>query len=149
MGFASSALPRPIAAYGTAVRQSSQAQSRSEGDDDAQAQVRKENSATSEGTASSASPNSAPLLAEPFGLAATPVGAGTILLKWRGVEADIRADRQILARCENEPACPQAARRFLAIVALGRAQRGRARIGVINRAINFAIKPMSDLAQWP
>ena len=34
------------------------------------------------------------------------------------------------------------------IVAQGRAQTGRARIGVINRAINLSIRPMSDLAQW-
>ena len=44
--------------------------------------------------------------------------------------------------------CPGVARNFLAIVAAGRAQTGRGRIGVINRAINLAIRPMSDMAQW-
>ena len=39
-------------------------------------------------------------------------------------------------------------RNFLAIVAEGYAHAGRARIGVINRAINLAIRPTSDLAQW-
>ena len=33
-------------------------------------------------------------------------------------------------------------------MALGRSLSGLARIGVINRAINFAIKATSDLAQW-
>ena len=34
------------------------------------------------------------------------------------------------------------------MIADGRAHDGRARIGVINRAINLAIRPMTDLAQW-
>ena len=42
----------------------------------------------------------------------------------------------------------QAARTFLAIVAQGRAASGLARIGIINRAVNMAIEPMSDMAQW-
>ena len=37
---------------------------------------------------------------------------------------------------------------LLAIVDEGRAHSGRARIGVINRAINLAIIPTSDLVQW-
>jgi predicted transglutaminase-like cysteine proteinase len=91
----------------------------------------------------------APLAAEPFGLAAIPVVFGQILTKWSGVEADIRSDTEILDRCRaNVGECPAAAKSFLAIIAEGRARSGRARIGVINRAINFAIRPMSDLAQW-
>ena len=90
-----------------------------------------------------------PSVAEPFGLAALPVAGGDVLTKWNGIEADIRAETEILARCRgNAEHCPKAARAFLAIVAQGRAQTGRARIGVINRAINLAIEPMSDLAQW-
>jgi predicted transglutaminase-like cysteine proteinase len=90
-----------------------------------------------------------PTLAEPFGLKAVPVTSGELLTKWSGVEADIRSESDILARCrENSELCPSAARNFLDIVAEGRAHNGRARIGVINRAINLAISPMSDLAQW-
>ena len=37
---------------------------------------------------------------------------------------------------------------FLAIVDNARAREGRARLGEINRAINLAIRPMSDLAQY-
>jgi predicted transglutaminase-like cysteine proteinase len=85
----------------------------------------------------------------PFGLNVVPVVHGELLTKWRGVEADIRADSEVLARClDGTEFCPSAARKFLAIIAQGRARTGRARIGVINRAINLAIRPMSDFAQW-
>ncbi|MGB7018824.1 MAG: transglutaminase-like cysteine peptidase, partial [Xanthobacteraceae bacterium] len=72
-----------------------------------------------------------------------------VLTKWSGVESRIRADNKVFARCaQSEQRCPQGARNFLAIVAQGRAQTGRARIGTINRAVNLAIEPMSDMAQW-
>lgn len=90
-----------------------------------------------------------PVLAQPFGLDAVPVASGEVLTKWNGVEADIRAENDILELCRTTvERCPAAARSFLAIVAQGRAQTGRARIGIINRAINLAIRPMSDLEQW-
>jgi predicted transglutaminase-like cysteine proteinase len=87
--------------------------------------------------------------ATPFGLAAERVSEGEILSKWTGVKLEIRKDEQIFARCRNDASsCPLAAQRFLAIVDEGRARSGRARIGVINRAINLAIIPTSDLVQW-
>ena len=90
-----------------------------------------------------------PALMEPFGLNAVPVASGDVLTKWSGVEADIRAENEILSHCRaSAELCPAAARSFLAIVAQGQVQTGRARIGIINRAINLAIRPMSDLAQW-
>lgn len=56
---------------------------------------------------------------------------------------------RVLRRCrEAAEACPRAAQKLLAVIAEGQAREGPARIGVINRAINLAIKPMSDLAQW-
>jgi predicted transglutaminase-like cysteine proteinase len=93
-------------------------------------------------------PSEVPAASEPFGIAVAPVTAGEVLSKWNGVNAEIRADSDILARCHDGAACPQAAQKFLDIIAEGRAHDGRARIGVINRAINMAIRPMSDLAQW-
>jgi predicted transglutaminase-like cysteine proteinase len=90
-----------------------------------------------------------PRISEPFDLAATPVSFGEVLAKWQGVESRIRADNEIFADCaSSNDRCPQAARNFLAIVAQGRALSGLARIGVINRAVNMAIEPMSDMAQW-
>ena len=85
----------------------------------------------------------------PFGLAAERVSEGKILHKWIDVQSEIREDKEILASCrENASSCPPAAQVFLAIVDEGRARSGRARIGVINRAINLAIIPTSDLVQW-
>jgi predicted transglutaminase-like cysteine proteinase len=90
-----------------------------------------------------------PPVSEPFGLNATPVWFGQVLTKWHGVVSRIRADNDVFARCaQGEQRCPQGARNFLAIVAQGRALSGLARIGVINRAVNLAIEPMSDMAQW-
>jgi predicted transglutaminase-like cysteine proteinase len=90
-----------------------------------------------------------PAMMEPFGMITVPVASGEVMSKWGGVEADIRAEKNILSRCRaNAELCPTAAQKFLDIVAQGRAKTGRARIGIINRAINLAIRPMSDLAQW-
>ncbi len=90
-----------------------------------------------------------PTVLEPFDLVARPVTSSDVVTKWHGVEAAIRKDREILALCrENSEACPQAATKFLAVIAEGRRLTGRGRIGVINRAINMAIQPMSDVAQW-
>ena len=86
---------------------------------------------------------------EPFGLGAIPVALGEVPAKWREVESNIRGDIGVLAHCRMDTqSCPPEARRFLAIVDEGRARNGRARIGLINRAINLAIRPMSDFAQW-
>lgn len=91
----------------------------------------------------------APPVVQPFGLAAKPISSGDVVTKWNGVEARIRADNKILARCRDDmQSCPKAAQNFLAIIAQGRAQSGRTRIGVINRAVNLSIEPMSDMAQW-
>jgi predicted transglutaminase-like cysteine proteinase len=78
-----------------------------------------------------------------------PVKGGGVVMKWNGVKAAMRAESEVFARCRaNMDSCPVAAKRFLAIVDQGRALIGRARIGVINRAINMAIEPVSDWAQW-
>ena len=68
--------------------------------------------------------------------------------KWARVQSEIRQNKEVLARCREGSACPEAARRFLAIIDEGRARNGRARIGVINREINLAIIPTGDLEQW-
>jgi predicted transglutaminase-like cysteine proteinase len=78
-----------------------------------------------------------------------PVKSGDVLAKWNGIQADMRAESAVFARCRASMAsCPAAAQKFLAIVDQGRALTGRMRIGVINRAINMAIEPVSDMAQW-
>jgi len=87
MRFAASPLPQPVAAEGTATLESSQAQPQNGGHD---AEARNGDPIPAESMISSPSPDSTSSLTEPFGLTATPLGTGTIPLKWRGVEADIR-----------------------------------------------------------
>ncbi len=90
-----------------------------------------------------------PVVAEPFGLVAVPVIGGGVVDKWNGVVTEIGQESGLLARCRDDAKqCAPAAQKFLAVIAEGRAHDGRARVGVINRAINLAIRPTSDLSQW-
>ena len=75
--------------------------------------------------------------------------AGEISSKWNELQSRIRADETAVAACRSEQiACSQAARRFLSIVDLGRKHEGRVRLGWLNRAVNMAIRPVSDWAQY-
>jgi predicted transglutaminase-like cysteine proteinase len=87
---------------------------------------------------------------EPFGLFAAALSAGALREKWLGVERKLDDERVQLALCDGDRdrCVSPAALRFLAIVDNARAREGRARLGEINRAINLAIRPMSDLAQY-
>jgi len=88
--------------------------------------------------------------AEPFGLFASPLSAGGLWQKWLGVERKLDDESVQLALCDGdrEHCVSPAALQFLAIVDKARAREGRARLGEINRAINLAIRPMSDQAQY-
>jgi predicted transglutaminase-like cysteine proteinase len=88
--------------------------------------------------------------AEPFGLLAVVLSDGGLREKWLGVQHRLDDERVQLALCDGdrERCVSPAALQFLDIVDAGRAREGRARLGEINRAINLAIRPMSDLAQW-
>jgi predicted transglutaminase-like cysteine proteinase len=88
--------------------------------------------------------------AEPFGRFTSPVTWGGLREKWLGVERRLDDERVQLALCEGDPdrCASPAATQLLAIVATAKTREGRARLGEINRAINLAIKPMTDLAQW-
>lgn len=86
--------------------------------------------------------------AEPFGLFAATLPEGPLPAKWREVERAVEAERATLAACRADPgACSAPARQFLDIVALAASHEGRARLGRVNRAVNLAIRPVSDLAQ--
>ncbi|WP_298258497.1 transglutaminase-like cysteine peptidase [Bradyrhizobium sp.] len=88
--------------------------------------------------------------AEPFGLFATKLSGGGLLDKWNGVERKLEDDMVQLALCDGdrERCVSPAALKLLAIVDTARAREGRARFGEINRAINLAIRAMSDMAQY-
>ncbi len=87
--------------------------------------------------------------AEPFGLFVTELSGGSLREKWIGIERKLEDERVQLALCDGdrERCASPAALQFLGVVDAARAKQGRARLGEINRAINLAIKPQSDMAQ--
>jgi len=88
--------------------------------------------------------------AEPFQLRTSRVLWGGLAAKWQGVASRLDDERVQLALCDGdrENCASDAALQLLSIVDAGRQREGRARLGEINRAINLAIRPMSDLAQF-
>jgi len=86
----------------------------------------------------------------PFQLWASPVFWGGLVDKWQTVARKIDDERVQLALCDGDRdhCASAAALRLLSIIDSGRQREGRARLGEINRAINLAIHPMSDLAQF-
>ncbi len=64
------------------------------------------------------------------------------------VREEIAQDAIVLAGCRSVPqTCPTAARRFLALIDSAQGKDGRALLGEINRAVNLAIRNVSDLKQ--
>jgi predicted transglutaminase-like cysteine proteinase len=88
--------------------------------------------------------------AEPFGLDASASSEGGLWDKWLGVEHELDDELLVLALCqEDRSRCRSLpALQFLAIVDNAKAREGRARLGEVNRAINLAIRPVSDLVQY-
>jgi predicted transglutaminase-like cysteine proteinase len=87
---------------------------------------------------------------EPFGLFTFRAPEGLLWIKWRGVETDIRGDREILTHCrdDREHCASPAARQLLALIDKAQSRSGIARIDVVNRSINAAIRYMSDQQQY-
>jgi predicted transglutaminase-like cysteine proteinase len=82
-----------------------------------------------------------------FGMETESV-TGDVSSKWHAIEAEIEQEEAVLAQCRTEQACPAAAKELLDIVAEGADRTGRARVGLINRAVNLALILTSDEAQW-
>jgi predicted transglutaminase-like cysteine proteinase len=82
-----------------------------------------------------------------FGMETEPV-VGKLALKWRTVELEIDHDEKVLSDCRAQKPCPEPARELVTIIGEGAGHSGRARIGLINRAVNLAITPTTDEAQW-
>jgi predicted transglutaminase-like cysteine proteinase len=86
---------------------------------------------------------------EPFGIGTAKLISGGLVQKWRNVSNGVRVEQRLLDTCrQNTENCVPAAKRFLAVVEIGRKAQGRARIGLINRAINLLIRPVSDKEQY-
>jgi predicted transglutaminase-like cysteine proteinase len=81
-------------------------------------------------------------IGEPFGLSTASVSEGPLWAAWRDLLPQIKADEETVQQCRREPKnCSSAAAlRFIAIVDEGQAYQALARIGHINRAVNFVIK---------
>ena len=102
--------------------------------------------------------NAAPAPSEParkdeqaaqlFGMETEPVAAGALPEKWHHVEAAMAQDLAVVAQCHANGTCPVAAQRLINISAEGAGRSGRARVGLINRAADLAISPVSDETQW-
>src|SRR5262249_55721222 len=91
-----------------------------------------------------------PKSSEPFGLITVALAAGSLHDKWLGLKRRLDDEMVQLALCDGDrDGCVSpAALQLLAIVDAARQRQGRARLGEINRAINLAIRSMSDDAQY-
>lgn len=87
---------------------------------------------------------------EPFGQPTAMLLDGWLQEKWQRVQRRIDDEMVQIALCEGdrEGCVSPAALQFLAIVDAARLREGRARLGEINRAINRAVRPVNDLAQY-
>ena len=86
--------------------------------------------------------------AQLFGMQTEPVAAGELPEKWLRVEATMAQDFAVVAQCHANGTCPVAAQRLIDISAECAGRSGRARVGLINRAADRAISPVSDEMQW-
>ena len=86
--------------------------------------------------------------AQLFGMDTLPVADGALLDKWRRVQADITRDLEVVAQCQAGEPCPAPAQRLIGLSLEGYGRSGRARVGLLNRAVNLAISPVSDETQW-
>jgi predicted transglutaminase-like cysteine proteinase len=83
-----------------------------------------------------------------FGMDIELVTRGDVLNKWNLARAEIARELRIVDRCRKDNVCPAGARRLIDLSSAGAGRNGLARLGHINRAVNLAISPTSDEAQW-
>lgn len=102
--------------------------------------------------AGEAIPAAPPVLNAPFGLAQSTLAAApaqAMTTKWQALQSVIAFETRVMSLCRQMPdACSPATARFMTIVDAARAESGRARADLINRAVNLAIRPMRDSAQF-
>jgi predicted transglutaminase-like cysteine proteinase len=85
---------------------------------------------------------------EPFGLFTFRAPDGLLWRKWRGVEAAMTAEQAVLDRCRSDAGnCPSHAAQFLRVIHAVGARSGREKLEEANRAVNQAIRYVSDYAQ--
>jgi predicted transglutaminase-like cysteine proteinase len=85
---------------------------------------------------------------EPFGLFTFRAPEGVLWRKWRSIESDIMMELAVLDRCrERAEGCPSHAAQFLRLIRAVKAKSGRDQLDEANRAVNSAIRYVSDYAQ--
>jgi predicted transglutaminase-like cysteine proteinase len=85
---------------------------------------------------------------EPFGLFTFRAPDGILWRKWRGFEADMVEEQAVLDRCRADAeSCPSYAAQFLRLIDAVKSKSGRARLDEANRAVNAAIRYVSDYVQ--
>lgn len=94
--------------------------------------------------------NSSNTQSEPFGLPTVALPEGPLVAKWRDAQRAIRNDENIIADCRADVSncISPPALQFLKVVKAAASRDGLARLGEINRAINLAVRPMSDRALY-
>jgi predicted transglutaminase-like cysteine proteinase len=83
-----------------------------------------------------------------FGMETEPVIAGDVAEKWTRTKAAIDRELDAVAQCRANDVCSPAAHKLIDLSASGNGRTGRASVGLINRAVDLAISPASDEAQW-
>ena len=88
-----------------------------------------------------------PLGKEPFGLFTFRAPEGMLWRKWRGVEADLAKEQDVLGRCRAESgSCPSYAAQFLRLINAVQSKSNRAMLDEANRGVNMAIRYLNDLS---
>lgn len=83
----------------------------------------------------------------PFGLQTHPAPEGVLWTRWRRLQADLRNEADALATCRSGPRrCTPAAARLLALIDDARVHPLRARIAVVNREVNRAVRWDASIA---
>ncbi len=85
---------------------------------------------------------------EPFAAARTAIAGSPLDKKWRSVLVAAEADVAAARICERfGELCDSAKTHWLQMIDAARGRKGRARLGEVNRAVNLAIRPASDLSE--
>jgi predicted transglutaminase-like cysteine proteinase len=85
---------------------------------------------------------------EPFGLFTFRAPEGLLWQKWRGVEAKMSAEANEIEACRSDDQnCGRASRKFIAMTAAARNGDVRSRVETVNRAVNQAVRYVSDYEQ--
>lgn len=87
---------------------------------------------------------------EPFDLPSSPVPEHPYSIDWQKVQHDWAVERELIERCRsNRKHCPsREALLLLTVIDEAGALTNRSRLGQVNRAINLAIRPMSDFQNY-